>query len=89
MLACTERSIQKYQRVNEKLVNFCLGLAVGRLLEFSYGEVACFNCTILSRNSPTALAIAVVAFLDEPLVALALVVGLLLKLQKCEEKAPP
>lgn len=62
------------------VVNFCLGLAIGRLLDFSYGEVACFNCTILSRNSPTALAIAVVAFPNEPLIALALVIGPLLEL---------
>ncbi|WP_121741142.1 arsenic resistance protein [Natronorubrum halophilum] len=62
------------------VINFSLGLAIGRLLEFSYGEVACFNCTILSRNSPTALAIAVVAFPDEPLIALALVIGPLLEL---------
>ena len=57
-----------------------LGLAVGRLLDFSYPEVACFNCTVLSQNSPTALAIAVVAFPNEPLIALALVVGPLLEL---------
>lgn len=62
------------------VVNFALGLAVGRLLDFSYPEVACFNCTVLSRNSPTALAIAVVAFPNEPLIALALVVGPLLEL---------
>lgn len=61
-------------------VNFVLGLAIGRLLRLSYGEVACLNCTILSRNSPTALAIAVVAFPDQPLIALALVVGPLLEL---------
>ncbi|ELZ17907.1 sodium symporter [Haloterrigena salina JCM 13891] len=61
-------------------VNFSLGLAIGRLLDFSYREVACFNCTVLSRNSPTALAIAVVAFPNEPLIALALVIGPLLEL---------
>lgn len=62
------------------VVNFLLGLAVGRALSFSYEEVACFDCTILSRNSPTALAIAVVAFPDEPLIPLALVIGPLLEL---------
>ncbi|WP_276255439.1 arsenic resistance protein [Halomontanus rarus] len=61
-------------------INFLVGLAVGRLLEFSYEEVACLECTILSRNSPTALAIAVVAFPNEPLIALALVIGPLLEL---------
>lgn len=48
------------------VVDFLLGRGIGRALGFSYEEVACFDCTILSRNSPTALAIAVVAFPDEP-----------------------
>lgn len=61
-------------------VNFSLGLAIGRVLDFSHEEVACFNCTVLSRNSPTALAIAVVAFPNEPLIPLALVVGPLVEL---------
>ncbi|WP_049927519.1 arsenic resistance protein [Halopiger goleimassiliensis] len=57
-----------------------VGFSVGRLLSFSYGEQVCLNNTILSRNSPTALAIAVVAFPHEPLVPLALVIGPLLEL---------
>lgn len=61
-------------------VNFVLGLAVGRLASFSYEETVCLDCTILSRNSPTALAIAVVAFPHEPLIPLALVIGPLLEL---------
>lgn len=62
------------------VVNFLLGLGVGRALGFSYEEVACLDCTILSRNSPTALAIAVVAFPEQPLIPLALVIGPLLEL---------
>lgn len=61
-------------------VNFVLGLGIGRVAGFRYPELACFNCTILSRNSPTALAIAVVAFPHEPLIPLALVIGPLLEL---------
>lgn len=61
-------------------INFLLGLGIGRIADFSYREVVCFNCTILSRNSPTALAIAVVAFPHEPLIPLALVIGPLLEL---------
>lgn len=61
-------------------INFLLGLGIGHVLDFSYEEVACFDCVILSRNSPTALAIAVVAFPDEPLIPLALVIGPLLEL---------
>lgn len=61
-------------------VNLGVGLGVGRLLSFSYEELVCFDNTILSRNSPTALAIAVVAFPHEPLIPLALVIGPLLEL---------
>ena len=61
-------------------INFGIGLGVSRILSFSHGEMVCFNNTILSRNSPTALAIAVVAFPNEPIVPLALVIGPLLEL---------
>lgn len=61
-------------------INLGIGFGVGRLLSFSYDEMVCFNNTILSRNSPTALAIAVVAFPNEPLIPLALVIGPLLEL---------
>lgn len=61
-------------------INLGIGFGVGRLLSFSYDEMVCFNNTILSRNSPTALAIAVVAFPHEPLIPLALVIGPLLEL---------
>ncbi|MFD1570582.1 arsenic resistance protein [Halorubrum laminariae] len=61
-------------------INLGVGFAVGRVLDFSYGELVCFNNAILSRNSPTALAIAVVAFPNEPLIPLALVIGPLLEL---------
>ena len=62
------------------VVNLGIGFGVGRVLSFSYEEMVCFNNTILSRNSPTALAIAVVAFPHEPLIPLALVIGPLLEL---------
>lgn len=61
-------------------INLGIGFGVGRVLSFSYRELVCFNNTILSRNSPTALAIAVVAFPHEPLIPLALVIGPLLEL---------
>ena len=61
-------------------INLGIGFGIGRVLSFSYEEVVCFNNTILSRNSPTALAIAVVAFPHEPLIPLALVIGPLLEL---------
>ncbi|MXV60502.1 arsenic resistance protein [Natronorubrum sp. JWXQ-INN-674] len=61
-------------------INLGVGFGIGRILSFSYAEMVCFNNTILSRNSPTALAIAVVAFPHEPLIPLALVIGPLLEL---------
>mgnify|MGYP006424137539 CR=1 FL=1 len=61
-------------------VNLALGFAIGAASGFSYGELVCFDNTVLSRNSPTALAIAVAAFPTEPLIPLALVVGPLLEI---------
>lgn len=61
-------------------INLGIGIGIGHVLSFSYKEMVCFNNTILSRNSPIALAIAVVAFPHEPLIALALVIGPLLEL---------
>ena len=62
------------------LINFMLGRFVSRLLKFSYEDSASLNLTTLARNSPLSLAIAVVAFPDQPLIALALVVGPLIEL---------
>jgi ACR3 family arsenite efflux pump ArsB len=61
-------------------INFWLGQLIGRLAHFSYEEVACFNCTTLARNSPISLAIATSAFPEQPLIALALVIGALIEL---------
>ncbi|EEG78755.1 arsenic resistance protein [Dethiobacter alkaliphilus] len=61
-------------------INFLLGQGIGRLFKFSYENVACFNFTTLARNSPLALAIAVSAFPDRPLIALVLIIGPLIEL---------
>ncbi|PAK55521.1 arsenic resistance protein [Paenibacillus sp. 7541] len=61
-------------------INYIVGGLASRLLGFSYEDSASLRLTILARNSPVALAIAVTAFPDEPLVALALVVGPLIEL---------
>ncbi|MDV0447865.1 Arsenical-resistance protein Acr3 [Methanosarcinaceae archaeon Ag5] len=62
------------------ILNFILGQLVGRLLQFSYEDTAALNLTTLARNSPLSLAIAVSAFPDNPLIALALVIGPLIEL---------
>ena len=61
-------------------LTFLLGRLVVRLAGFDRAAGATFTCTTLARNSPTALAVAVAAFPDRPLIALALVVGPLLEL---------
>ena len=61
-------------------INFMLAQVVGRRMKFSYEDTASLSLTIIARNSPVALAIAVTAFPDEPLIALALVIGPLIEL---------
>ncbi len=62
------------------LINFFVGRFASRLLKFSYKDSVSLNLTTLARNSPIALAIAVTAFPDQPLIALALVIGPLIEL---------
>ncbi|MCM3762476.1 bile acid:sodium symporter [Alkalihalobacillus oceani] len=61
-------------------VNFIISQKVGQLMKFSYKDRASLSLTTLARNSPIALAIAMTAFPDEPLIALTLVIGPLLEL---------
>ena len=53
---------------------------IGRFLKFSYEDSVSLSMTIIARNSPVALAIAVTAFPNQPLIALALVIGPLIEL---------
>ena len=50
------------------------------LLHFDYEDSVSLNLTTLAKNSPIALAIALTAFPNSPLVALALIVGPLIEL---------
>lgn len=61
-------------------MNYMLGSAVGRMLRFTYEDSVSLHLTIIARNSPVALAIAVTAFPDQPVIALALVIGPLIEL---------
>lgn len=61
-------------------VNFFVSRMVSSFLKFNYADSASLNLTTLARNSPIALAIAVTAFPNDPLVALALVIGPLIEL---------
>lgn len=62
------------------VIVFITGQMVGRFLRFSYQDTASLNLTTLARNSPIVLAIALMAFPEEPLIALALVIGPLIEL---------
>lgn len=62
------------------LINFFFSQLIGRLLKFSYQDKVSLSMTTLARNSPIALAIAVTAFPDQPLIALALIIGPLIEL---------
>jgi len=62
------------------MLNFILGRIVSRFLKMSYEDSVSLNLTTLARNSPISLAIAVTAFPDQPLIALALVIGPLIEL---------
>ena len=61
-------------------INMGLGLSLGHVLRLGYADVASLCCTTLARNSPVALAVALAAFPDQPLIALALVIGPLIEL---------
>jgi ACR3 family arsenite transporter len=62
------------------VVNFFIGRFVSSLLKFNYRDSVSLNLTTLARNSPISLAIAITAFPNDPLVALALVIGPLIEL---------
>ncbi|MDR1405203.1 MAG: arsenic resistance protein [Candidatus Methanoplasma sp.] len=62
------------------VVNFILARIVGKALRFGFDDATSLTFTTLARNSPLALAIAVAAFPDSPLIALVLVVGPLIEL---------
>ena len=62
------------------IMNFFIGQFVTKYFKFNYEDSASLSLTTLARNSPIALAIAVTAFPNQPLIALALVIGPLIEL---------
>lgn len=62
------------------IINFVVAQTVGKAMKFSYEDTVSLNLTVIARNSPVALAIAVTSFPDQPLIALALVIGPLIEL---------
>ncbi|BBF43546.1 arsenical-resistance protein ACR3 [Lachnospiraceae bacterium KM106-2] len=61
-------------------ITFFIGQMVGRFLKFKRKDIVALNFTTLARNSPLSLAIAVATFPNQPLISLALVIGLLIEL---------
>jgi ACR3 family arsenite transporter len=61
-------------------INLGLGLGLSRWLRLAYPDMASLCCTTLARNSPLALAIALAAFPDQPLIALTLAIIPLIEL---------
>ncbi|PBB06197.1 arsenic resistance protein [Salimicrobium humidisoli] len=62
------------------LINFFIGRWAGNIMNFPESWRTSLTMTTLARNSPVALAVAMTAFPDRPLVALALITGPLLEL---------
>ncbi|MDG5789271.1 bile acid:sodium symporter [Evansella sp. AB-P1] len=62
------------------VINYMVGQKIGQVMKFPYADRTSLSLTTLARNSPIALAIAMTAFPDQPLIALALVIGPLLEL---------
>ncbi|KAB2952932.1 arsenic resistance protein [Heliorestis acidaminivorans] len=62
------------------VIIFLLGQVVGKAMKFSYPDRVSLNMTTLARNSPVALAIALTAFADMPLIALTLVIAPLIEI---------
>ncbi len=62
------------------ILTFFLSGAISRFMRFPRADGVSLIFTTLARNSPLSLAIAVAAFPDQPLIALALVIGPLIEL---------
>ncbi|MDQ0208753.1 arsenic resistance protein [Alkalicoccobacillus murimartini] len=62
------------------IINFGVAQLVGKCMKMPYEDSVSLHFTIIARNSPVALAVAITAFPDQPVVALALVIGPLLEL---------
>ncbi|MGD6942887.1 arsenic resistance protein [Cytobacillus gottheilii] len=62
------------------IINFIAAQTAGKVFQYSYEDTVSLSMTIIARNSPVALAIVLTAFPDQPLIALALIIGPLIEL---------
>lgn len=62
------------------VINFFLGNFAARMFKFDYPDTVSLVMTTMARNSPLALAIAVVVFDEMPIITLALIIGPLIEI---------
>lgn len=62
------------------LINFLIGNFAAKIFKFDYRDTVSLVMTVMARNSPMALAIAVVVFDDLPIITLALIIGPLIEI---------
>ncbi len=62
------------------LITYAIVQVLSRRLRLRYSERALLTCTTIARNSPLALAIAFGLFPDQPLIHVAIVIGVLIEL---------
>lgn len=62
------------------IVNSLVDLLISKKINFTYPEYVSLTMTTLARNSPLALAIAIISFQNHELVSIALVIGPLIEL---------
>ncbi|MEM2943908.1 MAG: hypothetical protein QXN93_07205 [Methanomassiliicoccales archaeon] len=61
-------------------LSFLIAQLIAKYTNMNYGERALLTCTTAARNSPLGLAIAVGMFPDEPLIQVAIIIGVLIEL---------
>lgn len=62
------------------LINFIISNLAAKIFKFNYRDTVSLVMTTMARNSPLALAIAVVVFDDMPIITLALIIGPLIEI---------
>ncbi|SDK39580.1 arsenic resistance protein [Lacicoccus qingdaonensis] len=62
------------------IINFIIANVAAKIFKFNYRNTVSLVMTTMARNSPLALAIAVVVFDDMPIITLALIIGLLIEI---------
>jgi ACR3 family arsenite transporter len=62
------------------IISYLVARMIGLWAKLSYGEYALLSCTTIARNSPLALAISYGLFPGEPLIQVAIIIGVMIEL---------